>query len=197
MRPHGGVRVREAEGNEYVRRLDNEQRTLIDEALNTGYLRRYEAARRAGEIEDYPIFAAGRLVILPGESDGLGAALMVNTQAAPLSVNEKNVLTLDPRGRLAVEIGAALRLGQVYTTRRSQVDMEALFFLTDDDPDSIGQSVGIVDVRGHGNKGSPGIRLNGVTRLAFEGAFTGYLSEFEALYRAGEIKDYHVFRRVA
>jgi hypothetical protein len=26
MRPHGGIRVREAEGNEYVRRLTNEQR---------------------------------------------------------------------------------------------------------------------------------------------------------------------------
>ena len=37
-----------------------------------------------------------------------------------------------PRGRLAVELGAALRLGQVYLTRRSQVDMEALLFITDD-----------------------------------------------------------------
>lgn len=57
----------------------------------------------------------------------------------------------------------------------------------------MGESVGIVDVRGHGNKESPGIALNGVTRHALERAFTGYLSEFEVLYRAGVIKDYDTF----
>lgn len=192
MRPHGGVRVREAEGNEYVRRLTSEQRTLIDEAMLTGYLRRYEAARLKGEIEDYHIFSAGRLVILPGEAAELGAALMVDAHAAPLIITEKNALTIDPRCRLAVEIGAPLRLGQVYLTRRSQVDMDAMYFLTDD-PDAMGESVGIVDVRGRGNKQSPGLALNGVTRQAFKRAFAGYLSAFEALYRAGEIEDYQLF----
>ena len=92
MRPHGGIRVREAEGNAFVRRLTNEQRTLIDDALHTGYLRRHEASRLAGEIDDYPIFPAGRWVILLGESAEPGPALMADVHAGPLSVNKNNVL---------------------------------------------------------------------------------------------------------
>jgi hypothetical protein len=70
--------------------------------------------------------------------------------------------------------------------------MDALYFLSDD-PDAMGESVGIVDVRGRGNKKSPGLALNGVTRHAFKRAFAGYLSEFETLYHAGAIEDYPLF----
>ena len=188
-RPHGGILVEEAPGNEYVRLFDENQRALIDEALDTGYLRRYEAARVTGILGDYPLFAEGRLVLLPGEPTGLGPALTVNVNAKPLSASGTNVLTIDPRQRLALELGAALRLGQVYRTCRSQVDMEKFFFILDEE-DAAPKAVGIVDVQGRGNKWSPGIALNGVSRRALEDAFSGYLSEFEALFQAGEIQDY-------
>lgn len=191
-RPHGGILVQEAAGNEYVRLLDEPQRALIDEALATGYLRRYEAARSAGILHDYPLFAAGQLVMLPGEAGDLAPALTINTNAKPLSSREANVLTIDPRKRLGVELGAALRLGQVYRTCRSQVDMERFFFIPDEEG-SAPQPVGIVDVHGKGNKASPGIALSAFTRRALEDALSGYLSEFEALYQAGAIKDYCLF----
>ena len=66
-----------------------------------------------------------------------------------------------------------------------------------DDENSAPQAVGIIDGQGRGNKRSPGIALNGVTRRMLEDSLTGYLSEFEALYQAGEIKDYHMFPAVA
>ena len=191
-RPHGGILVEEAPGNEYVRLLDETQRAMIDEALSTGYLRRYEAARAAGSLHDYPLFPEGRLVVLPDESADLAPALTVHVNAQHLSANGQNVLTIDPRKRLAIELGAALRLGQLYRTRRSQVDMEKFFFIPDEE-DAAPLPVGIVDVEGRGNKQSPGIALNGVTRRALEDAFSGYLSELEALYQAGEIDDYPLF----
>jgi hypothetical protein len=66
-----------------------------------------------------------------------------------------------------------------------------------DDENSAPQAVGIIDGQGRGNKRSPGIALNGVTRRMLEDSLTGYLSEFEALYQAGEIKDHHMFPAVA
>jgi hypothetical protein len=188
-RPHGGMVVQESAANVYVRVFDETQRALIDQALTTGYLRRYEAARAAGKLSDYPLFAEGQLVQFIGEAVDFAPALTVNVNAKALASTGANVLTIDPRIRLAVELGAALRLGQVNRTRRSQVDTEKFFFFTDEE-DAAPQAVGIVDVQGRGNKESPGIALSGFTRQALEDAFEGYLCEFEALYQAGEIEDY-------
>lgn len=70
--------------------------------------------------------------------------------------------------------------------------MEAFFFMPAGE-DSAPTAVGIVDVEGRGNKQSPGLALNGVTRQAVEDAFQGYLSELEALHRSGAIEDYPLF----
>lgn len=192
QRPHGGIAVEEGPANVYVRRLNARQRELLDEALATGYLRRYEAARLTGDLVDYPILPEGRLVLLPDESADRAPALVPSAGAPSLSVDGPNVLTIDPRNRLAVELGAALRLGQVYRTWRTQVDMEAFHFIPAGE-EAAPAAVGIVDVQGRGNKQSPGLALNVITRQALEDAFEGYLSELEALYLAGAIENYPLF----
>ena len=191
--PYGGILVDEGTGHEYVRGLTAHQRALLDEALATGYLRAYEAARLRGDLQDYPIFGDGPLQMLPEDPTGSTAALSVVPHSVALTEHGPNVLTIDPRIRLVVELGAALRLGQVCRTMRSQVDMSALLLSPDAEDLEDGElipALGRVDVQGSGNKQAPGLVLNTITRRALDDAFLGYLSEFEALYQAGTIEDY-------
>ncbi|MDB4886300.1 MAG: hypothetical protein JWN79_1738 [Gemmatimonadetes bacterium] len=58
MRPHGGIQVREAEGNEYVRRLTSEQRTLVDDARcmpdTSAVTKQHASAARSRTIPSLP-----------------------------------------------------------------------------------------------------------------------------------------------
>lgn len=86
----------------------------------------------------------------------------------------------DPRLRLAVAIGAELRLGQVVErTRRSDVKPHG------------GNEIGLVIVHGAGKKGGADVVLNSQQRaVMIEAMTTGFLSEMESAYKAGKIDDY-------
>lgn len=86
----------------------------------------------------------------------------------------------DPRVRLAVEIGAELRLGQVVErTRRSDVVPHGI------------HEIGMVIVHGSGKKFGEDVVLNDEQRAGLvEAITTGFLSECERAYKAGEIPDY-------
>ena len=73
--------------------------------------------RRAG----YHVFAAGSLQQLTlAECPFL---LPTPGGTTPLSATGPNVLTIDPRFKLALDIAPTLRLGQVARLMRSQVDL--------------------------------------------------------------------------
>jgi hypothetical protein len=85
----------------------------------------------------------------------------------------------DPRVRLALEIGAELRLGQVARVKRSDILPHR------------GHRIGIVRVHGRGKKRGEMIVLTMAQRHALTAALLwGYLAEPEAAFRAGEIEDY-------
>lgn len=85
----------------------------------------------------------------------------------------------DPRLRIAVEIGAELRLGQVPRSRRTDVLPHGE------------HEVGKVRVHGRGKKLGETPVLDPSARIALERALTdGYLKDLESAYRAGTIADY-------
>jgi hypothetical protein len=85
----------------------------------------------------------------------------------------------DPRLRLAVELGAELRLGQITRSRRSDV----LPFG--------GHDIGAVVVHGSGKKLGTTVVLSDAERAVVTAALTdGYLADLEAEYRAKRIPDY-------
>lgn len=86
----------------------------------------------------------------------------------------------DPRIRVATEIGAELRLGQVVErTRRSDITAHK------------GNEIGMVRVHGAGKKKGAEIVLTDQQRAVItEEMATGYLSVLEAAYKAGTLPDY-------
>lgn len=92
----------------------------------------------------------------------------------------------DPRIRLAFELGAELRLGQVIArTRRSEIAKYADPFT------GTVHDVGVVIVHGAGKKKGADLVLTDDQRAALvEAMTTGYLSELERAYQAREIEDY-------
>jgi hypothetical protein len=88
---------------------------------------------------------------------------------------------VDPRLRLAAEIGAELRLGQVPRSRRTDVHPHGI------------HALGAVEVHGRGKKHGELVVLTDDQRAALADAMTtGYLRQLEAAYQAGQIKDYHL-----
>jgi hypothetical protein len=86
----------------------------------------------------------------------------------------------DPRVRLATEIGAELRLGQVVTrTRRSDISAHGEHV------------IGKVRIHGAGKKKGAEVVLTDAQRDALvEAMTTGYLSDLERAYQAEKIPDY-------
>lgn len=187
--PHGAMRYEDAKDNVYFRALTADTRALLDEALTTGYLRDYEAARRRGALTDYHVFAAGPLQQLTaGQVPSLWPMPGGSTPLSPTGVN---VLTIDPRLKLALDIAPTLRLGQVARLMRKQVDLA--FEIVDDDTGAVTVG-GFAHVPGRGKKQSPGALLQGAALAAMRSALSeGYLEHFEAEYKAGRIKDYPIF----
>jgi integrase len=170
----------------FARKLSARSRALLDEALTTGYLREYEVQRRTGMLLDYHIFPQGALV----ETDkDLPPALVPRTGGSlPFSPKDANVLTIDPRLKLVLDIGAALRLGQVARLTRRAVDLSKL---QETDPVTGRTTViGFAGVKGRGNKKSPGAALNAEQLASVRDALEGFLAPLEARFQAGEIADY-------
>lgn len=87
----------------------------------------------------------------------------------------------DPRVRLAMELGAELRLGQVARVKRTDILPTAA------------HAVGRLRVHGRGKKRGETITLTMHQRHTLTAALLwGYLAEAEAAFRAGEIEDYYL-----
>lgn len=85
----------------------------------------------------------------------------------------------DPRLRIAIEIGAELRLGQVPRSRRSDVRPHG------------GHVVGKVRVHGRGKKLGEDVVLSDDPRVVLSSAIAdGVLSDLEAAYQKGDLPDY-------
>lgn len=107
--------------------------------------------------------------------------------------------SIDPRIRLAIELGAELRVGQVLETKRSQLavpDVDATCYeslysgdLSRPEPAGV---LGSVEIRGRGKKGGEVIVLTPEQRRAVDVGLTGYLRDYEAVY-VGDGSDYYLF----
>lgn len=184
--PHGAIRYHESKNNVFARKLSARSRALLDDALATGYLREYEAQRRAGTLLDYHLFPQGALV----DTDKTLPPTLVPRAGGSISFSTKdaNVLTVDPRLKLILDIGAALRLGQVARLTRRAVDLNKL---QETDPATGRTSViGFAGVKGRGNKKSPGAALNAEQVASVRDALEGFLAPLEARFQSGEIADY-------
>lgn len=106
---------------------------------------------------------------------------------------------IDPRIRLAVELGAELRGGQVLRTRRSQVHLSALpedayeaLYANDlalSEPTGV---LGRVEILGRPKKPGEVVIFTPEQRRAVDIALSGYLRDWEAQYQATG-KDYYLF----
>lgn len=106
---------------------------------------------------------------------------------------------IDPRIRLAIELGAELRVGQVLRTKRSQLKVTAIEpndyisayqkDLTSREPQGI---LGRVEIHGRGKKNGEVVVLTPEQRHAVDAALAGYLCEYEYRYQQDE-KDYYLF----
>lgn len=98
---------------------------------------------------------------------------------------------VDPRFALAFDLGGEQRLGQVLRCWRSHLDVKPVVTsaLADAEPGRLGQLI----VQGNGHKAAAPVMLTPDQRRAVDAALAGYLSDYESLYRAGEIADYPLF----
>jgi hypothetical protein len=95
----------------------------------------------------------------------------------------KAVAGADPRLRLAMMLGAELRLGQVARVRRSDIRPS---------PDGL-YRIGALKVHGRGKKLGETIVLIPQQRHALTAALLwGFLADAEAAHRAGEIEDFYL-----
>lgn len=157
--------------------LSSTQRSALDWAMVRGVLAHCEAAFRSGRIEDYPLFPSGVLV----------NERVIATQ----SLARLQQPFVDPRIRLVVDLGAECRIGQVLRARRSKLTIADLPVDRDTMPEG---QLGKLVVPGRGNKGGADITFTPEQFLTMRYALTeGYLSELEARYQAGLIKDYLLF----
>jgi hypothetical protein len=98
---------------------------------------------------------------------------------------------VDPRFALAFDLGGEQRIGQVLRCRRSDIELPVL----EDDKVarmSVGD-LGVLRVRSSGHKRASPVMLTIAQRAAVDAALSGYLSDYEAAYTAGEIRDYYLF----
>lgn len=98
---------------------------------------------------------------------------------------------VDPRIRLAIELAAECRTGQVLRCTRS---MLVLTEVASDDYERLpAGSLGQITIPGAGKKHGEIVVLTPEQRRAVDDAVAGYLVKFEEAYQAEEISDYHLF----
>jgi hypothetical protein len=98
---------------------------------------------------------------------------------------------VDPRFALAFDLGGEQRLGQVLRCSRSNLELTAVM-LDHGDRLQAGE-LGVLRIPSAGNKKTSPIALTFDQRIAVESALTGYLAEYEALYRVGNLSDFPLF----
>ena len=136
-------------------------------SLKAGGCRLYEAARRRGELPDYHVFAAGSLQQLTlAEFPPL---LPTPGGTTPLSATGPNVLTIDSRLKLALDIAPTLRLGQV--ARLMQIQVDLAFEIVDEVSGALSLG-GFAHFPGRGKKNGPGALSHALSN--------GYLEHLEA-----------------
>ncbi len=126
-------------------------------------------------------------VRVPLDDRARAALVAVDTREAapdaPLFNAPTHVLEVDPRVELAVELGAEMRLGQVGTARRSQLDLAR----TPTAP------YGTFRVYGTKNKGGEKLGLTAEERVAVDHALETVLAGAEAVYdRTDRRTDYYL-----
>lgn len=98
---------------------------------------------------------------------------------------------VDPRIRLAIELAAECRTGQVLRCTRRMMT------LTEVDPANYESSpagaLGQVIIPGAGKKHGETVVLTPEQRHAVDDALAGYLANYETAWKAGEIEDYYLF----
>jgi len=98
---------------------------------------------------------------------------------------------VDPRIRLAIEIAAECRTGQVLRCTRRMLTV------TEVDPtkyeSASAGSLGQITIPGAGKKHGETVVLTPEQRRAVDDALSGYLANYESAWRAGEIEDYYLF----
>ena len=98
---------------------------------------------------------------------------------------------VDPRIRLAIELAAECRTGQVLRCMRR---MLALPVVTPNDYESAPSgTLGNIEIPGAGKKHGEVVVFTPEQRRAVDDSLAGYLANYEAAWRAGQIDDYHLF----
>jgi len=98
---------------------------------------------------------------------------------------------VDPRIRLAIELAAECRTGQVLRcTRRMLVLPEVAPNEYESDPS---RWLGQIEIPGAGKKHGEVVVLTPEQRRAVDDALAGYLANYEAAWAVGEIEDYYLF----
>ena len=98
---------------------------------------------------------------------------------------------VDPRIRLAIELAAECRTGQVLRCTRRMLTIPELDPSTYEDLPA--GSLGQVVIPGAGKKHGETIVLTPEQRRAVDDALAGYLANYEAAWQAEEIADYYLF----
>jgi len=98
---------------------------------------------------------------------------------------------IDPRIRLSIELAAECRTGQVLRcTRRMLVLPENV---PNDSESALPGSLGQIEIPGAGKKHGEVVVFTPEQRRAVDDALGGYLANYEAVWRAGQIEDYYLF----
>jgi hypothetical protein len=98
---------------------------------------------------------------------------------------------VDPRIRLAIEIAAECRTGQVLRCTRSMLTLSEAEPAADDVL-PVG-ALGRIIIPGAGKKHGEVVIFAPKQRRTVDDALAGYLANYEAAYRAGELADYALF----
>lgn len=150
--------------------LADEARVLLKDALEDGHLQHLESAYHADGL-DYPLFPASLRPVR-------------GAPPAPLCATSPNLLDIDPRISLAIELGGELRVGQVLKCTRRSLSLTP----------SQHAPYGLFRVPGRKNKRGATIVLNARQRAAVDHALCSYLSLFEGSFDPEDVKsDYYLF----
>jgi len=99
---------------------------------------------------------------------------------------------VDPRIRLAIELAAKCRTGQVLRcTRRMLVLSEIAPNECESAPPT---ALGQIEIPGARKKHGEVVVLTPEQRRTVDDALAGYLATYQAAWRAGQIEDYYLFR---
>jgi hypothetical protein len=143
---------------------------LLTHAVKEGHLRQLEEAYVEHGI-DYYIFP-------------LSLKVIDSASPAPLTATKPNLLDLDPRLCLGLELGGELRLGQVQETTRSLLSLTPSEYAPH----------GAFEVIGNDIKRGEYVFFNKEQRAAVDHALATYLSLFEKSYREDDrATDYALF----